>query len=55
MSQSTRQLLEVLAALQIERCVFVGASISGMIGLLAALREPARVATLVKSYTSLPS
>jgi sigma-B regulation protein RsbQ len=39
--------LEVLDALDVEGCVFVGASISGMIGLLAALREPRRFEQLV--------
>jgi len=45
-------LCDVLAALQLEQCVFVGASISGMIGMLAAGREPARVAALVMVGTS---
>lgn len=39
--------LELLDALDVEGCVFVGGSISGMIGLLAALREPRRIAQLV--------
>jgi sigma-B regulation protein RsbQ len=42
-----QDLLEVLAALRSEPCVFAGASISGMIGLLAALEEPARFSRLV--------
>jgi sigma-B regulation protein RsbQ len=40
-------LLEVLAALRCEPCVFVGASISGMIGLTAARTEPQRFSRLV--------
>lgn len=38
---------EVIAALSCEPIVFVGASISGMIGLLAARSEPARFSRLV--------
>ena len=40
-------LLDVLRALALEEVVFVGHSISAMIGVLAALREPARFAKLV--------
>lgn len=42
-----QDLLDILAALRCEPVVFVGASISGMIGLLAASKEPARFSRLV--------
>ena len=47
-----KDVTEVLAALRCEPVVFVGASISGMIGLLAALDEPARFSRLVMIGTS---
>ena len=40
-------LLEILRALQLEDVVFVGHSVSAMIGVLAALKEPARFGHLV--------
>lgn len=40
-------LLEVLAALRIERCAFVGHSISAMIGCLASIRRPELFTKLV--------
>ncbi|WP_317173285.1 alpha/beta fold hydrolase [Hymenobacter duratus] len=40
-------MLEVLQALDLHDAVFVGHSVSAMIGVLAALREPARIARLV--------
>ena len=40
-------LLDVLRALDLQEVVFVGHSISAMIGVLAALREPTRFAKLV--------
>ncbi|UOQ50777.1 alpha/beta fold hydrolase [Hymenobacter cellulosivorans] len=40
-------ILEVLAALDLRGVVFVGHSVSAMIGVLAAIREPARFAQLV--------
>ena len=40
-------MLEICAALELEQVVFVGHSVSAMIGVIAAIREPARFATLV--------
>ncbi|RZK27658.1 MAG: alpha/beta hydrolase, partial [Hymenobacter sp.] len=40
-------LLAVLHELDLEKVVFVGHSISSMIGMLAAIKEPARFANLV--------
>jgi len=40
-------LLEILDALELERVVFVGHSVSAMIGVLAAVAEPTRFAHLV--------
>ncbi|WP_311136480.1 alpha/beta fold hydrolase [Hymenobacter cellulosilyticus] len=40
-------ILEVLAVLELQDVVFVGHSVSAMIGVLAAIREPARIARLV--------
>jgi sigma-B regulation protein RsbQ len=40
-------LLEICAALELEGAVFVGHSVSAMIGVLAALREPKRFSSLV--------
>lgn len=40
-------LLSILDALSVPRCTFTGHSVSGMIGLLAARREPARFDKLV--------
>lgn len=42
-----QDVLDILGALDIERCVFVGASISGMIGLIASLRAPTRISQLI--------
>ena len=42
-----QDVLDVLSALDIESCVFVGASISGMIGLIASLRAPTRISQLI--------
>ena len=47
LSGYAQDLLELLAALRCEPCVFAGASIIGMVGLLAALEEPARFSRLV--------
>jgi sigma-B regulation protein RsbQ len=40
-------LLEICAALELERVVFVGHSVSAMVGVLAAIREPSRFERLV--------
>ena len=45
-------LLRLLAALSVERCTFVGHSVSGMIGVLTATREPELVEKLVLVGTS---
>lgn len=42
-----QDVLDILDALAIESCVFVGASISGMIGLIASLREPTHISQLI--------
>jgi sigma-B regulation protein RsbQ len=40
-------ILEICAALELERVIFVGHSVSAMIGVLAAIREPARFERLI--------
>jgi sigma-B regulation protein RsbQ len=40
-------MLEICAALELERVIFVGHSVSAMIGVLAAIREPARFERLI--------
>jgi len=42
-----RDLLAILAAAGIERCHYVGHSVSGMIGLLASIRDPSRFEKLI--------
>lgn len=42
-----RDLLAVLAAAGIERCHYVGHSVSGMIGVLASIRDPSRFEKLI--------
>ncbi|WP_343218295.1 alpha/beta fold hydrolase [Halomonas sp. McH1-25] len=42
-----QDVLDVLAALDIRRAIFIGHSVSGMIGLLASIREPERFERLV--------
>jgi sigma-B regulation protein RsbQ len=54
-----QDLLDVLEAVRCESCVFVGASISGMIGLLAVRRAPQRFERLITigssaCYTNFP-
>ncbi len=43
----TQDLLEILDELSIENCVYIGHSMAGMIGLLAALAEPSRFSRLI--------
>lgn len=40
-------LLEIIAALQLQHCIFLGHSVSGMIGLLAAQRRPGAFSKLM--------
>lgn len=42
-----QDVLEICAALQLEQAIFVGHSVSGMIGLLAAIHQPAYFAHLI--------
>jgi len=42
-----RDLLTILAAAGVERCHYVGHSVSGMIGVLASIREPSRFEKLI--------
>ena len=42
-----QDLLDVCAALELENAVFVGHSVSGMIGALASIREPKRFSDLI--------
>lgn len=45
-------LLDLLDELQIDECVYVGHSVSGMIGLLASIENPARFTQLILLNTS---
>lgn len=42
-----RDLLEILAELDLHQVIFVGHSVASMIGMLAAIREPGRFAALI--------
>ena len=47
LSGYAQDVLEVLAALELQKAIFVGHSVSGMIGLLASIQDPERFESLI--------